>query len=136
MMNDNNWQDRQWRPERIHALREGLHRSQKEMAVLIGVTERTIFRWEKGDSLPRHKMIRRLKNLDDRLITQKLKENERLARLAKEGEQGRPNEYQRIRETLQRMRLSARAETDTILRETRKMIESSKEALKKKAWEI
>ena len=130
-MNDNNWQDRQWRPERIHALREALTRSQKEMAVLIGVTERTIFRWEKGESPPRHKMIRRLKKLEGKLITQKLKEKERLARLLKNGEEGTSNKYQQIRETIRKQRLSAQAEVNTILKESHKALERSWKSLKK-----
>ncbi len=129
-MNDNTWQDHQWRPERIHALREGLNRSQEEMAVLIGVTQRTIFRWEKGECLPRHRMIRRLKKLEGKLITEKLKEKERLTRLLEKGEQETPSEYQQMRETIQEKRLIARAEMDAILRESRKTIETSWKVLK------
>ncbi len=129
-MNDNNGQDHQWRPERIHALRGGLNRSQKEMAVLIGVTERTIFRWEKGECLPRHKMIRRLKNLENKLIARALKEKEQLARLLKK-EQETPNKYQQIRETIREKRFSAQAEAAIIMRGAHKALESSWRVLKK-----
>ncbi len=129
-MNDNTWQDLQWRPERIHALREGLNRSQEEMATLIGVTQRTIFRWEKGECLPRHRMIRRLKKLEGKLITEKLKEKERLARLLEKGERETPSEYQQIRETIQEKRLIARAEMDVVLRGAHKAFENSWKVLK------
>ncbi len=99
--------------------------------MLIGVTQRTILRWEKGECLPRHRMIRRLKKLEGKLITEKLKEKERLARLLEKGEQETPNEYQQMRETIQEKRLIARAEMDVILQESHKTIESSWKALKK-----
>ncbi len=66
---DNDKKDRQWTRERFRVLREALNRSQHEMAVLVGVTERTIFRWEKGLSDPRRKMIRRLEGIERKYMT-------------------------------------------------------------------
>lgn len=39
-------------PENIHALRLGLHLTQTEFGGLLGVTKRTIIRWEQGQHLP------------------------------------------------------------------------------------
>ncbi len=64
---DNNRKDLQWSSGRIRLLREKVNHSQHEMAVLMGVTEKTIFRWEKGLARPRRKMVRRLEEIDVQL---------------------------------------------------------------------
>ncbi len=130
-MNDNNWQDRRWTPERIRTLRETLNRSQNEMAKLLGVAGQTIFRWEKGKSVPRHKMIRRLKKMEGHLITRKLQENERLAPVLKRKEEGRsPSEPQEIREMVRGNRLKVHEGMNVTLREAHKALERSWKVLR------
>lgn len=121
-MNDNYRQDLQWTPERIHGLRQALNRTQREMAALIGVTERTIFRWEKGKSQPRHKTIRRLKKIEGRLITRNSKEQENPAPVLKKYEGLRLNE---IREN----RLKVHDQTRIRFRETVKALQGARKII-------
>ena len=55
--------------EEIKNIRERLGMTQDEFAKRIGVTVTTVSRWERGDSLPKSKVvidkIKRLKNLVD-----------------------------------------------------------------------
>ncbi|MBI4378687.1 MAG: helix-turn-helix domain-containing protein [Nitrospinae bacterium] len=55
--------------EEIKNIRESLGMTQDEFARRIGVTVTTVSRWERGDSLPKSKVvidkIKRLKNLVD-----------------------------------------------------------------------
>ncbi len=54
----------EWAPERVRLLRRDLKHSRHEMSALLGVTERTIYRWEHGQAEPRLKMIRRLEEIE------------------------------------------------------------------------
>ncbi len=110
-MNDGkrNWR---WAKEHIRTLRESLNRSQHAMAVLVGVTERTVFRREKGLSQPRRKAMRRLAQIE-RKLTQKSKE-----------------EAQRVPNINQVNILRIRKETEIIRRQTARVLEESWEKLR------
>jgi len=57
-----------WDAERILALRKALELSRERFAHRIGVTANTIYRWEKGLSLPASlAIIRRLEELEKEL---------------------------------------------------------------------
>ncbi len=115
-----------WPKERIFMLRDTLNRTQREMAKMMGVSQRTIFRWEKGEDLPRRKMIRKMEKLETKLIRGKLRESERPAAFNEEKDGGdAPTEDQNSRQTLLRKRLRAREEADIALRKTHKALETS-----------
>ena len=63
-----------WPKERIRALRDAMNGTQKDMAKMLGVSERTIFRWEKGEFQPRRKVIRRMEKIEKKLIRRESKE--------------------------------------------------------------
>ncbi len=66
---DTRKKDSQWTQERFWFLRESLGLSRYEMAMLVGVTERTIFRWEKGQAHPQPFIIRRVEEIERGLLS-------------------------------------------------------------------
>ncbi len=114
----NDWR---WTKERVGALRDMLNRSQHEMAVLVGVSERTIFRWEKGLAQPRRKAARRLAEVEQKLT----------ARISKEQERRAFNEYLNNTLKVHEMRAAIR-ETAKALAESWKLLRQTKETLHRK----
>ena len=56
-----------WHPYRIKMLRETLLLTLEEMASMVGVTQRTVWRWEHNQAKPRARHCRRMATMEQKL---------------------------------------------------------------------
>ena len=58
-----------WEPWRIQRLRQALTMTLQEMAGAVGVTKNTFWRWERGQSKPRAKHLRKMAALELKILS-------------------------------------------------------------------